>query len=77
MRRTTPFAFFAALLLVGATSLSAQEKAPVTPHDLAGKENCAMCHAEGVMGATKMPASHGEIGQEKCTVCHTVGEKTM
>jgi cytochrome c5 len=70
MRRTTPFAFFAALLFVGATSLSAQEKAAVTPHDLAGKENCAMCHAEGVMGATKFPAGHEKIDQANCQLCH-------
>jgi cytochrome c5 len=70
MRRITPFAFFAVLLLVGATSLSAQEKAPVTPHDLAGKENCAMCHAEGVMGATKFPAGHEAIDQANCQLCH-------
>ncbi|MCL7989724.1 MAG: hypothetical protein M8840_01205 [marine benthic group bacterium] len=70
MRRTTPFAFFAAMLLVGATSLSAQEKPPVTPHDMAGKENCAMCHAEGVMGATKSPASHEGFDQANCQLCH-------
>ena len=55
----------------------AEGAAAAIPHDMAGKENCAMCHAEGVMGATKTPANHGEIGQEKCTVCHTMGEKTM
>ena len=70
MRRTTPFALFFALLFVGATSLSAQEKPPVTPHDMEGKENCAMCHAEGVMGAAKMPDNHGDAVKGKCSVCH-------
>ena len=40
------------------------------PHDMAGKENCAMCHGEGVMGAAKMPANHGEMKNENCTLCH-------
>jgi hypothetical protein len=71
MRRTTPFAFFAALLFVCATGLSAQEKPPVTPHDMEGKENCAMCHAEGVMGATKSPASHEGFDQANCQLCHS------
>jgi len=72
MRRTTPFAFFAALLFVGATSLSAQEKPPVTPHDLAGKENCAMCHGgEGMMGATAMPEGHKGFENANCQLCHS------
>jgi len=71
MRRTTPFAFFLALLFVGATNLSAQEKPPVTPHDMEGKENCAMCHTEGVMGAAKMPASHEGFDQANCALCHS------
>ncbi len=71
MRRTTPFALFFALLFVAATNLSAQEKPPVTPHDMEGKENCAMCHAEGVMGATKMPANHEGIDVANCQACHS------
>ena len=72
MRRTRPFAFFAALLLIGATTLSAQEKPPVTPHDLEGKENCAMCHGgEGMMGATAMPANHEGIANANCQLCHS------
>ena len=40
------------------------------PHDLEGKDNCAMCHAEGVMGAAKTPENHGDDMAGKCAVCH-------
>jgi hypothetical protein len=71
MRRFTSSAMFMTLLFVGAGALNAQEKPPVTPHDMAGKENCAMCHAEGVMGATKMPASHEGFDKANCQLCHS------
>ena len=38
---------------------------------MAGKDNCAMCHTEGVMGATKMPASHEGLDQKNCVACHS------
>lgn len=71
MRRTTSLAMFMALLFVGAGALNAQEKPSVPEHDMAGKDNCAMCHAEGVMGATKMPASHEGLDQKNCVACHS------
>ena len=71
MRRTTSLGFFLALLFVGAGALNAQEKPSVPEHDMAGKDNCAMCHAEGVMGATKTPASHEGRDQKNCVVCHS------
>ncbi|MDT8436300.1 MAG: hypothetical protein RRA92_06045 [Gemmatimonadota bacterium] len=43
---------------------------PAIPHDLAGKENCAMCHKAGVMGAAKIPENHGEVANELCGTCH-------
>ncbi|MGW8281765.1 MAG: hypothetical protein ACWGON_00575 [Gemmatimonadota bacterium] len=73
MRRKTSLAFFAALMVFGATTLSAQDATPPVPsHDMAGKENCAMCHGEGVMGAPVMPAFHKENGYENamCMACH-------
>ena len=33
-------------------------------------EDCAMCHAEGVMGAAKTPENHGDDMAGKCAVCH-------
>ena len=73
MRRITSSAVFMTLLFVGAGALNAQEKpvVPVPEHDMAGKDNCAMCHAEGVMGATKMPASHEGRDQKSCVACHS------
>ena len=71
MRRTTSLAFFLALLFVGAGALKAQELPTVTPHDVAGKEACSMCHAEGVMGATKTPATHEGRSEANCQLCHS------
>jgi len=70
MRRITSSAIFMTLLFVGAGALNAQEKPAVPEHDMAGKDNCAMCHAEGVMGATKMPESHGDGVAGQCVACH-------
>ena len=54
-----------------AGSLVAQEKPPVTPHDIEGKENCMMCHAVGVMPPVPdAPASHEGRGNETCQWCH-------
>ena len=71
MRRIISSAIFMTLLIVGAGALNAQEKPAVPEHDMAGKDNCAMCHAEGVMGATKTPASHEGRDQESCVACHS------
>lgn len=72
MRRKTSLAFFAALMVFGATTLSAQDATPPVPtHDMAGKDNCAMCHGEGVMGAPKTSESHAEIGADQCSICHS------
>ena len=71
MKRIMSSAVFMTLLFVGAGALNAQEKPTVPEHDMAGKENCAMCHAEGVMGATKTPASHEGRDQKNCVVCHS------
>ena len=62
------------LFLLGLLSapLTAQEvKPPVTTHDLAGKENCMMCHAVGVMPPVPdVPADHKARGNESCQWCH-------
>lgn len=74
------------LLAILAGPLSSQEpvKPKVTSHDLAGKENCMMCHAVGVMPpAPDVPAeTHEGRGNETCQWCHaadspmqTVGAK--
>ena len=50
--------------------LMSGEAPPAIPHDMAGKEQCLMCHESGVMGATKKPENHGSIGNESCGLCH-------
>ena len=61
----------AAMLFVVAGSALAQDaKPPVMTHDMAGKENCAMCHDSGAMGAPKAPASHEGFKNENCMLCH-------
>jgi hypothetical protein len=62
------------LLLSVAGVAAAQEatKPPLPPHDLAGKENCTMCHkVGGEMGG--MPASHEGYTKENCLLCHSEG----
>jgi len=44
---------------------------PVIPHDLAGRDNCLMCHAPGAMEPVQdTPADH--VGRENtnCRMCH-------
>lgn len=64
----------AGLLFVGLTVLPLQgqeKKIPVTSHDLAGKENCMMCHAIGIMPPVPdVPADHRGRGNETCQWCH-------
>ncbi len=71
MRRITSLGFFVTLLFVGAGALNAQDKPAVPEHDMEGKDNCAMCHGEGVMGATKTPASHEGRDAANCMACHS------
>ncbi len=49
----------------------AQEKPTVVSHDLAGKENCMMCHTAGAMQPVPdVPADHEGRGNETCMWCH-------
>ena len=49
--------------------------APLPSHDLAGKDNCLMCHTAGVMEPVPdVPASHEGRVNENCVWCHTAGE---
>jgi len=61
-----------ALLFLGlaASPAFAQEKPPVMPHDMAGKENCAMCHSGAMEGMPAMPESHEGRGNDTCAMCH-------
>jgi hypothetical protein len=71
------------LMAVLANSASAQLITKAMPHDAAGKDNCMMCHAVGVMPPVPdVPASHEGRTNENCMWCHaadspmtTVGAK--
>ena len=62
----------AAMLFVAlaAAPASAQEKPPVTPHDIAGKETCSMCHSGAMEGMPAAPASHEGLEDKACVMCH-------
>jgi hypothetical protein len=64
---------FGALLLMGAlaNSASAQLITKAMSHDAAGKDNCMMCHAVGVMPPVPdVPATHEGRANESCLWCH-------
>ena len=61
------------LALVLAAPAQAQEKSPAMSHDAAGKDNCMMCHAVGVMPPVPdVPANHEGRGSDSCLWCHAV-----
>ena len=41
---------------------------PAIPHDLEGKDNCAMCHSGKMPNVPAIP--HEGIDQKDCTACH-------
>lgn len=41
------------------------------PHDLAGKDNCLMCHSGAMEGLPAAPASHEGRETDTCQMCHT------
>lgn len=51
------------------TETVAQVK-PSAAHDIAGKENCMMCHAIGATPVLDVPASHDGRANETCMWCH-------
>jgi hypothetical protein len=44
--------------------------APAIPHDLEGKDNCAMCHSGAMEGIPAEPASHEGRETDTCQWCH-------
>ena len=63
-----------AVLVAGilAAPLSGQAARPkATIHDIAGRDNCLMCHTAGAMEPVPdVPASHEGRGNEHCQLCH-------
>ena len=84
-RRLMTMAGAVFLLCLAASPVLAQEKPAAMAHDAAGKENCLMCHAVGVMPPVPdVTASHEGRGNETCLWCHaadspmlTTGAKQM
>ena len=40
------------------------------PHEVAGREDCLMCHEEGIAGGQKVPADHAGRENDTCQLCH-------
>ncbi len=40
------------------------------PHEVGGREDCLMCHGEGIGGAAKVPADHAGRTNDTCQLCH-------
>lgn len=71
IRRLLSFSGALVLLALFSVPVSAQTKPTAVSHDLAGKENCMMCHAVGVMEPVPdVPASHEGRPNESCLWCH-------
>lgn len=48
--------------------------APRIPHPLQGRDDCLACHATGVGGAPRLPASHAGRTSDTCRLCHIPAE---
>jgi len=70
-RRLLSFSGALLLLALVSSPVSAQMKVKPMTHDAAGKENCLMCHAIGVMPPVPdVPASHEGRANNTCLWCH-------
>ena len=60
-----------AFLIVGLGAVQQAAKPPAVKHDLAGRDQCLMCHTPGVMEPVPdVPADHGERPNDACVLCH-------
>jgi hypothetical protein len=56
---------------VGLGAVQQAAKPPAVKHDLAGRDQCLMCHTAGVMEPVPdVPADHGERPNDTCVWCH-------
>ena len=59
------------LALALAMPAESQVKSKAMSHDAAGKDNCMLCHAVGVMPPVPdVPADHEGRGNDSCLWCH-------
>jgi hypothetical protein len=74
MRYAKVFALMGAVLVAGVvvTPAVAQEaaKPKVVSHDLAGRDNCMMCHAGTMDAVPGVPETHADRPNETCLWCH-------
>ena len=40
------------------------------PHKVTGREDCLICHGEGIGGASKVPSDHTGKTNDTCPICH-------
>jgi hypothetical protein len=43
---------------------------PQIPHSLQGRDNCLLCHEQGIGGAPQIPTDHAGRTNETCQACH-------
>jgi len=44
------------------------------PHPVEGKDDCLMCHGEGIAGGSKVPEDHAGRDNHSCMICHQTEE---
>lgn len=49
--------------------------APAISHEVAGREQCLMCHGGAMEGIKAAPANHKGIDAKNCTLCHAAAKK--
>jgi hypothetical protein len=63
--------FLAGALVAFAWQQEAWKTPPAVDHDLAGRDNCVMCHNPGAMEAVPdQPANHEGWPNDMCLMCH-------
>jgi len=54
----------------GAAPAAASTGPSQMTHPVAGRENCLMCHGQGIGGAARVPADHVDRSNDGCQMCH-------
>jgi cytochrome c553 len=44
---------------------------PAIPHEVAGREDCLVCHKQGTGDAPRIPDNHNSLTGDLCQTCHT------
>ena len=65
------FAVFALTLTIGAPLAESKLKPKVMPHEVAGHEQCDMCHNGKLPDIKAVPATHTGRDATTCVLCHT------